>query len=73
MNISTRRKLINEIKDYDKNMNGRVADTQKRKILGTTETAEPYMQLNEQDIRTMEEITSILKQLLEKNINYSSI
>jgi hypothetical protein len=32
MNISTRRKLINEIKDYDKNMNGRVADMQKRKI-----------------------------------------
>ena len=66
MNISTRRKLVNEIKDYDKNMNGRVVDMQKRKILGITEAAEPYTQLNERDIRIMEEITSILKQLLEK-------
>ena len=51
MNISTQRKLINEIKDYDKNMSGRVADMQKRKILGIAETVEPYIQLNEQDIR----------------------
>ena len=30
MNISTRRKLIDEVKDSDKNMNGRVADMQKK-------------------------------------------
>jgi len=50
MNISTRRKLIDEIKDYDKNINGRVANMQKQKILGMNETVEPYTQLNEQDI-----------------------
>jgi hypothetical protein len=36
--------------------------------LGTTETVEPYIQLNEQDIRKMEEITNIFKALLEKKI-----
>ena len=51
MNISTRRKLIDEIKDYDKNINGRVANMQKQKILGMNETVEPYTQLNEQDIK----------------------
>ena len=66
MNISTRTKLINEYKDYDKHMNSRVANMQKRKILGTTETVEPYIQINEQDIRKMEEITNICKALLEK-------
>ena len=66
MNIPTRRKLIDEIKDYDKNINGRVANLQKQKILGMNETAEPYTQLNEQDIKTMEEITNIFKSLLEK-------
>ena len=66
MNISTRRKLTNEIKDYDKHMNNRVANMQKRKILGTTETVEPYTPLNEHDIRKMEEITNMLKALLEK-------
>ena len=35
MNISTRRKLINEIKDYDKHMNGRVVNMQKRKNVQT--------------------------------------
>jgi hypothetical protein len=43
------------------------------KFSGITEAAEPYTQLNEQDLRNMEEITSILKQLLEKIINCSSI
>jgi seryl-tRNA(Sec) selenium transferase len=66
MNISTRRKLINEIKDYDKHMNGRVANMQKRKILGTTETVEPYTQLNQEELKKMEELTNILKHLLEK-------
>ena len=65
MNISTRRKLIDEIKDYDKNINGRVANMQKQKIVGMNETVEPYTQLNEQDIKTMEEITNIFKSLLE--------
>ena len=50
MNISTRRKLINDIKDYDKNINGRVIHMQKQK-LGINETVEPYTQLNEQDIK----------------------
>ena len=45
MNISTRRKLIDEIKDYDKNINGRVANMQKQKILGMNETVEPYTPL----------------------------
>ena len=70
MNISTRRKQINEIKDYDKHMNGRVVNMQKRRILGTTETVEPYPQLNQEDIKKMEELTNIFKHLLEKNINY---
>ena len=70
MNISTRSKLINNIKDYDKHMNGRVANMQKRKMLGTTETVEPYTQLNQEDIKKMEELTNIFKQLLKKNINY---
>lgn len=68
MNLSTRRKLIQEVKDYDLNVNRRVADAQKRKILGISEQAEPYTQLNEQDIAKMQEITNILKQLLEKKL-----
>ena len=68
MNISIRRKLIDETKGYAKNINGRVADMQQRKILGITEQVEPYIQLNEQDIRKMEEITTILKQLLAKKL-----
>ena len=67
MNISTRRKLINEVKDYDKHMNSRVANMQKRKILGTNETVEPYTQLNQEELKKMEELTNILKHLLEKN------
>ena len=69
MNISTRRKLINEIKDYERNTNARVADIQKRKILGLNEEVEPYIQLNQEDIRKSEEITHVLKQILE-NIYY---
>jgi len=67
MNISTRRALIDEIKDYDQKINGRVANMQKKKILGMNESVEPYTQLNEQDIKKMEEITNIFKSLLEKN------
>ena len=51
MNISTRRALIDEIKDYDQRINGRVANMQKKKILGMSETVEQYTQLNEQDIK----------------------
>ena len=51
MNIPTRRKLIDEIKDYDKNINGRVANMQKQKFLGMNEAVEPYTQLKEQDIK----------------------
>jgi hypothetical protein len=68
MNLSTRRKLIQEVKDYDLNVNRRVADAQKRKILGISEEAEPYTQLNDQDITKMQEITNIFKQLLEKKL-----
>jgi hypothetical protein len=53
MNLSTRRKLINEVKDYDLNVNRRVADMQKRKILKINDEVEPYTQLNDQDIRKM--------------------
>ena len=51
-----------------KNINGRVANMQKQKILGMNETVEPYTQLNEQDIKNMEEITNVFKSLLEKKL-----
>ena len=66
MNITLRRKLINEVKDYEKLTNARIANIQKRKILGLNEEVEPYIQLNQEDIRKSEEITSVLKQILEK-------
>jgi hypothetical protein len=68
MNITLRKKLINEVKDYEKLTNLRVANIQKRKILGLNEEVEPYIQLNHEDIRKSEEITSVLKQILEKNL-----
>jgi len=66
--MEIRRKLINEIKDHDRNMNARVAAIQKRKLLGVDEEAVPYTQINENDVRKMEEITNLLKQLLEKQL-----
>jgi hypothetical protein len=59
MNISTRQKLINEVKDHDKNMNARVAAAPKRKLLGIEEEAEPYTQINENDMRNMGELTNL--------------
>ena len=61
--MEIRRKLINEVKDHDRNMNARVAAIQKRKLLGVDEEAVPYTQINENDMRKMEEITNLLKQL----------
>ena len=48
-------------------MNARVANMQKkRKTLGITEEVEPYTQLNQEDIKKMEETTNVFKQLFEK-------
>ena len=66
MNISTRRKLVDEIKNYDKMINGRVANMQRRKILKIPEEVEPYTQLDEYEIDKMNKVTNELKELLEK-------
>ena len=66
MNIENRRKLIREILDSDKNINARVSNIQRQKILGVVEEVNPYIQINQEDINKMKLYASTLRQVLEK-------
>lgn len=71
MNIAQRKKLIKEIIDSDKDINARVANIQKKKLLGIIDEVIPFTQLNQEDIQKMTMLTSILKQLLEKKLLFA--
>jgi hypothetical protein len=58
--MEIRRKLINEVKGHDRNMNARVAAAQKRQLLGIAEEAEPYSQINENDLETWKKLQNFL-------------
>ena len=64
--METRRRLINEVLDSDKNINKRVSNIQRQKLLGVTEDVAPYIQINQEDINKMKIYASTLRQVLEK-------
>ena len=64
--METRRRLINEVLDSDKNINKRVSNIQRQKLLGVTEDVAPYIQINQEDINKMKLYASTLRQVLEK-------
>ena len=66
MNMETRRRLIKEVLDSDKNINKRVSNIQRQKLLGVTEDVAPYIQINQEDINKMKIYASTLRQVLEK-------
>ena len=66
MNIENRRKLIREILDSDKNINARVSNIQRQKLLGNVEEVNPYIQINQEDINKMKLYASTLRHVLEK-------
>ena len=64
--MENRRRLIKEILDSDKNINIRVSNIQRQKLLGVTEDVAPYIQINQEDINKMKIYASTLRQVLEK-------
>ena len=66
MNIENRRKLVREILDSDKNINIRVSNIQRQKLLGVVEDVNPYIQINQEDINKMKIYASTLRHVLEK-------
>ena len=66
MNMENRRRLIKEVLDSDKNINIRVSNIQRQKLLGVTEDVAPYIQINQEDINKMKLYASTLRQVLEK-------
>ena len=73
MNMETRRRLINEVLDSDKNINKRVSNIQRQKLLGVTEDVAPYIQINQEDINKMKLYASTLRQVLEKRYLLTNI
>ena len=64
--MENRRRLIREVLDSDKNINIRVSNIQRQKLLGVTEDVAPYIQINQEDINKMKLYASTLRQVLEK-------
>ena len=64
--MENRRRLIKEVLDSDKNINVRVSNIQRQKLLGVTEDVTPYIQLNQSDINKMKLYASALRFVLEK-------
>ena len=64
--METRRRLINEVLDSDKNNNMRVSNIQRQKLMGVVEDVNPYTQINQEDINKMKIYASTLRQVLEK-------
>ena len=48
--MENRRRLIKETIDSYKNINIRVSNIQRQKLLGVTEDVAPYIQINQEDI-----------------------
>ena len=66
MDMENRRRLIKEILDSDKNINMRVSNIQRQKLMGVVEDVNPYVQINQEDINKMKIYASTLRQVLEK-------
>ncbi len=66
MNSSTRKKLIREVADADRNINARLSKIQRKTVRSIPEEVEPFYQIGQEEIDNMKVAITVLKQLLEK-------
>ena len=64
--MDNRKRLIREVLDEDMNINKRVADITRQKVMGIAEEVSPYVQLNQEEFDKMGVSTTALRQILEK-------
>ena len=66
MDSSTRKKLIREVADADRNINARLSKIQRKTVRSIPEEVEPFCQIGQEEIDSMKVAITALKQLLEK-------
>ncbi len=66
MTSSTRKKLIREVADADRNINARLSKIQRKTVRSIPEEVAPFYQIWQEEVDNMKVATTGLKQQLEK-------